>query len=131
MPAVVAADIERGDPRECRRLQDDLITTFRDDFARYAGRMDALILDYVLLAATAMLGRKFVAAHVGEGVKQHQASRALELLCQARLCHRVLHSAANGIPLGGEVNPRLCRVLLLDVGLAHGLLGTPAGSTFP
>jgi len=131
MPAVVAADVERGDPRECRRLQSDLITTFRDDFARYAGRMDALILDYVLLAATSMLGRKFVAARVGEGVKQHQASRALELLCQARLCHRVLHSAANGIPLGGEINPRLCKVLLLDVGIAHGLIGTPAGSMFP
>jgi predicted AAA+ superfamily ATPase len=131
MPAVVAADVERGDPRVCRRLQGDLITTFRDDFTRYAGRMDALILDYVLLAAASMLGRKFVAARVGEGVKQHQASRALELLCQARLCHRVLHSAANGIPLGGEVNPRLRKVLLLDVGLAHGLLGTPAGGTFP
>lgn len=131
MPAVVAADVERGDPRECRRLQGDLITTFRDDFARYTGRMDALILDYVLLAATSMLGRKFVAARVGEGVKQHQASRALDLLCQARLCHRVLHSAANGIPLGGEVNPRRRKVLLLDVGLVHGLLGTPAGSTFP
>jgi len=131
MPAVVAADVERGDPRECRRLQGDLITTFRDDFARYAGRMDALILDNVLLAAASMLGRKFVAARVGEGVKQHQASRALELLCQARLCHRVLHTAANGIPLGGEVNPRLRKVLLLDVGLVHGLLGTPAASTFP
>lgn len=131
MPAVVAADVERNDPRECRRLQGNLITTFRDDFARYAGRMDALILDYVLLAIASMLGRKFVATRVGEGVKQHQASRALDLLCQARLCHRVLHTAANGIPLGGEVNPRLRKVLLLDVGLAHGLLGTPAGSTFP
>ena len=131
MPAVVSADVRRNDPRECRGLQSDLITTFRDDFARYTGRMDALILDHVLLAAVAMLGRKFVAAHVGEGVKQHQASRALDLLRQARLCQRVLHSAANGLPLGGEVNSRLRKVLLLDVGLAHGLLGTPAASTFP
>ena len=119
MPAVVAADVDQDDPRECRRLQADLITTFRDDFARYAGRMDALILDHVLLAVASMLGRKFVAARVGEGVKQHQVSRALELLCQARLCHRVLHSAANGLPLGGEINPRLRKVLLLDVGMAR------------
>ena len=126
MPAVVAADVDQDDPRECRRLQTDLITTFRDDFARYAGRMDPLILDHVLLAVASMLGRRFVAARVGEGVKQHQASRALELLCQARLCHRVLHSAANGVPLGGEINPRMRKVLLLDVGMAHALLGTPA-----
>ncbi len=131
MPAVVAADVSRGDPRECRRLQYDLMTAFRDDFAKYAGRMDTLILDQVLLAVASMLGRKFVAARVGEGVKQHQASRALELLCQARLCHRVLHSAANGFPLGGEVNPRRRKVLMLDVGMSHALLGTPAGTTFP
>jgi predicted AAA+ superfamily ATPase len=131
MPAVVAADVDRENPRECRRLQSDLITTFRDDFARYAGRMDTLILDHVLLAIASMLGRKFVAAHVGEGVKQHQVSRSLELLCQARLCHQILHSAANGIPLGGEINRRRRKVLLLDVGMAHALLGTPAGSTFP
>ena len=91
MPAVVVVDVDQGDPRECRRLQTDLITTFRDDFARYAGRMDALVLDHVLLAVASMLGRRFVATRVGEGVKQHQASRALELLCQARLCHRVMH----------------------------------------
>jgi predicted AAA+ superfamily ATPase len=131
MPAVVAADVNRGEPRECRRLQSDLITTFRDDFARYSGRMDTLILDYVLLAITSMLGRKFIAARVGEGVKHHQVARALDLLCQARLCHRVVHSAANGLPLGGEINPRRRKVLLLDVGMAHALLGTPAGSTFP
>lgn len=131
MPAVVAADVDRGDPRECRRIQRDLVTAFRDDFARYSGRTDTLVLDHVLLAVTAMLGQKFVAARVGEGVKQHQVSRALELLCQARLCRRVLHSAANGLPLGGQVNPRLFKVMLLDVGLAHALLGTPAASTFP
>jgi predicted AAA+ superfamily ATPase len=131
MPAVVMADTERGDPRECRQLQTDLMNTYRDDFARYAGRMDPLILDHVLLAVTSMLGRKFVATRVGEGVKQHQASRALELLTQARLCHVVMHSAANGIPLGGEVNSRLRKVLLLDVGMAHALLGTPAEPAYP
>lgn len=131
MPAVIAADVERGDPRECRRLQHDLMMSFRDDFARYAGRLETLILDHTLLAVASMLGRKFVAARVGEGVKQHQATRALELLCQARLCHRVVCSAANGLPLGGEINSRMRKVTLLDVGLAHALLGTPAGGSFP
>ncbi len=131
MPAVVAADVERGDPAECRRLQGDLISAFRDDFTRYTARMDPAVIDTVLLAVVAMLGRKFVAARVGDGVKQHQVSRALELLCQARLCHQVVHTAANGIPLGGEVNPRLRKVILLDVGLAHPVLATPATTVFP
>lgn len=33
------------------------------------------------------LGRKFVYAHVGEGVKQQQAKRGLELLTLSRVVH--------------------------------------------
>lgn len=131
MPAIVAADAERQDPRECRRLQRDLIATYRDDFAKYAGRMDPQILDTVLLAAVSSLGRKFVYAKAGEGIKQHQAKRALEALAAARLCHLVLHSDATGLPLGGQVKDRFRKVILADVGLVHGLIGTPATSEFP
>ncbi len=85
MPAVVAADVQHGDPHRCRRLQGDLMRAYRDDFARYVGRMDPTILDRVLLAVADQLGDKFVHARVGEGVKQAQASRAVMLLAQARL----------------------------------------------
>ena len=131
MPAVVAADIAGQAPRACRDLQRDLLATFRADFAKYAGRMDREILGHVLEAVAGSLGRKFVYAQVGDGVKQHQAKRALELLSAARLCHLVHYSAANGIPLGGDVNDRFRKAILLDVGLFHALAGTPAAERFP
>jgi predicted AAA+ superfamily ATPase len=131
MPAVVAADVEHRDPQRCRRLQSDLIIAYRDDFARYVGRMDKAILDRVLLAVAEQLGDKFVHARVGDGVKQQQSTRALELLAQARLLTLVPHSTANGLPLGGSVHARNRKILLLDVGLAHALLATPAGAAFP
>jgi hypothetical protein len=131
MPAVVAADVNGSRPAECRRLQTDLTATFRDDFAKYAGRMEPGILDGVLLAVTGQLGRKFVLARVGEGIKQHQATRALDLLAGARLVTVAHHTHASGIPLGGDVSPRNRKVVLLDVGLVHSLLGTPAGASFP
>ncbi len=131
MPAVVAADAEHGEPERCRRLQTDLMTAYRDDFTRYVGRMDPAILDRVLLAVADQLGAKFVHARVGEGVKQQQASRALDLLARAQLVTLVPHSTANGLPLGGSVHARNRKVLLLDVGLAHALLATPATASFP
>jgi predicted AAA+ superfamily ATPase len=131
MPAVVAEDVARGDARACRRLQRDLIATYRADFAHYAGRMDRAILDSVLLAAARSVGQKFVYARVGEGVKQHQAKHAIELLSRARLCSLVRHTAANGLPLAGEVKDSFRKTLLLDVGLLHALLGTPADRQFP
>lgn len=131
MPAVVAADVESADAARCRRLQADLITAYRDDFARYVGRMEPAILDRVLLAVADQLGSKFVHARVGEGVKQHQARNALELLSQARLVTQVAHATGTAPPLGGSLHARNRKVILLDVGLAHALLATPAGTATP
>lgn len=131
MPAVVAADVEHGDPQRCRRLQADLVTAYRDDFKRYAGRMDTAMLDHVLLAVADQLGDKFVHTRVGEGVKQHHSVRALELLAKARVITLAPHSAAHAIPLGGHLHLRNKKAILLDVGLLHALLATPAARTFP
>jgi predicted AAA+ superfamily ATPase len=131
MPAAVAADTDGKDAKKVRRLQSDLMSAYRDDFAKYKGRMDSRILDQVFLAAAAMLGRKFMPSRAGSGIKHHQVARAMDLLCHSRLCTRIVHSAANGIPLGGEIKGNMSKPLLLDVGLVHALLGTPAGRTFP
>jgi hypothetical protein len=131
MPAVVRADVDSGNPAPCRRLQQDLMATFRDDFSRYGTRLDPPILDSTLLAVAAQLGSKFVYSKIGDGVKQHQGRQALELLARARLLTIATHSLANGIPLGGEVRARNQKVLLLDVGLAHALLRTPVASPHP
>lgn len=131
MPGIVAADADGRDPKQCRELQRDLVATYRADFARYSGRMDREILDRVLLFAAGSLGRKFVAARVGEGLKHPQVGRALELLETAGLCSVVRHTSANGLPLGAEGNPRFRKVLLLDVGMVQALLSTPAMKRFP
>ncbi|MBK8095535.1 MAG: ATP-binding protein [Planctomycetes bacterium] len=131
MPAVVAADVEHGDARRCRDRQIDLLATYRDDFARYVGRMDTGILDRVLFAVADQLGAKFVHARLGEGVRVAQSARALELLSKARLLTVVPHSTASAPPLGAAIHDRNRKVILLDVGLAHALLGTPAAALFP
>jgi predicted AAA+ superfamily ATPase len=131
MPAVAAADVEGRSPAECRELQQELMATYRADFAKYSGRMDRNVLDSVLMTVTASVGSKFVYARVGEGVKHHQAKRGLELLAAARLCHLVRHTAANGLPLSSEASDKFRKAVLLDVGLLHGLLRTPAAGRFP
>lgn len=131
MPAVVLTDVEGGLPADVRRRQADLVATYRDDFAKYAARTDPTVLDAVLRGVAAQLGRKFVYSHVADGLRHTLARDALEMLARAKLCHIVDHTAANGIPLGAEVKERNRKVILLDVGLVHALLGTPAAQAFP
>ncbi|MBI4607104.1 MAG: ATP-binding protein [Planctomycetes bacterium] len=131
MPAVVAAEVAGREPRALRELQRELVATYRADFARYCRRMDRDILDSVLRAVASSLGRKFVHARVGDGVKQHQAKRSLELLAMARLVHVVRCTAANGLPLGAEVKETFRKAVLADAGLVHAIVGTPAAQAFP
>ncbi|MGE3166742.1 MAG: ATP-binding protein [Planctomycetota bacterium] len=131
MPAVVAADVDSRLPSEVRSMQSELLATFRADFAKYAGRIDRGVLDLVLSSIAGSIGSKFVYARADVGVKQHQAKRALELLTAAQLTTVVRYTAANGIPLGAEAKDTSRKAVLLDVGLLHPLLGTPAGSIFP
>ena len=131
MPAVVAADVEGREPRALRDLQKELVAAYRADFAKYRGRMDQAVLDGTLRHVASSLGRKFVLARVGEGVKQHQAGRGLELLVMARLVHVVRYTAASGLPLGAEMKRSFRKAVLADVGLVHALVGTPAAQAFP
>lgn len=131
MPAVVAADIRGAEAAECRQLQRDLIQTYRDDFAKYSGRMNPRVLNATLLAVVQEMGKKFVYSHVDDSIRHTQAKQALELLAMSRLCSLIPHTHANGLPLGARTNERLRKVALLDVGLAHGLWDTPAAGSHP
>ena len=49
----------------------------------------------------------------------------------ARIVHQVRHADANGLPLGAEVKDNFRKCVLVDIGLAQALLGTPAAQAFP
>ncbi len=130
MPAVVAADVAGAEAEDVRRVQRDLLTSYRDDFAKYTGRMGPRVLDQVLVAVVASLGQKLVYTRLGEGVKNHQAKRAIELLEDARLCRIIRYSSASGLPLAAHGKDTFRKAVLLDVGLLHPIVRTPAGQRF-
>ena len=131
MPAVVAADVAGRSAHQLRAMQQDLTATYRADFAKYGGRLDRALLDTTLLAVARHLGQKVVYSRLGEGIGSQRAKTALERLAAARLCHIVPHTAANGLPLAAETKDRLRKALLVDVGVLHALLSTPAMDAFP
>lgn len=131
MPAVVSAEVDGVEPAGCRQMQRDLLQTYRDDFTKYSGRMSPRILHATLLAAVHEMGKKFVYSHVEESIQHTQAKHALELLAMSRLCTVIPHTQAHGLPLAAQINDRIRKVALLDVGLAHGLWNTPAAGGYP
>ncbi len=127
MPEAVEAWVESEDLKQCTAVHKSLVQAFRQDFVKYAGRVQQNHVEMVFSAIPRLLGRKFVFHSVTPDVRSRTLRPALELLAKAQVAHIVNHSASNGVPLGAEVNPRLFKVLLLDVALTQTLLGIDLG----
>jgi hypothetical protein len=123
MPEVIAEWIKKPDDARRLQLQRDLIATYRDDFNKYRARLSADLLRRVMDAVPRQLGDRFVYNQVEADARHPDLKKAFDLLAMARVCHRVEHTAGNGLPLGAETNPRLFKALLVDIGLAAAQLG--------
>jgi len=131
MPEIVQADVEEKNGEECRDIQNNLYATYRADFAKYRKRIDSHILDKALLAICHSVGEKFVYSKINNSIKHYQAKQAIQMLTQARLCHTIYHSCANGLPLGGEIKEKSQKIILNDISLFHAMVKTPAKSSYP
>lgn len=123
MPAAVEAFRVEHSLLRVAAVQRDLLATLRDDFAKYSGRVPHERLRRVLDSVPQQLGGKFTYRRVDPDERAAGLKVAVELLCLARVCHRVAATPARGVPLGAGVDPSAFRLLHLDVGLVSTNLG--------
>jgi predicted AAA+ superfamily ATPase len=123
MPEAVETYRQARSLLDCARVHHDLLATFRDDFAKYASAVHRDRLIKVLDAVPRMIGQKFVYGRVDRDERAAVLRQAVDMLCRARVCHRVEGTHATGVPLGAEVDDRRYKLLLIDVGLASASLG--------
>ncbi|MCK5249516.1 MAG: ATP-binding protein [Spirochaetaceae bacterium] len=123
LPEVMAEHVSDKGMTACMQLQRNLVATYRDDFNKYRGRISVDLLRRAMDAVPRQLGGRFVYSHVEEDTNHRDIKQAMQLLELARICHRVEHTAANGLPLGAETNPRMFKAILVDIGLVSIQLG--------
>lgn len=124
MPEAIAEYIESNSLEEVTPIQESILTTFIDDFAKYRRhKKDPHRLQNIF---------RYIPQHVGEKIKYSSISRedrsretkeALELLIMAKVVSRIYHTTASGLPLHAEINPRVYKCLFLDVGLMNRCCG--------
>lgn len=123
MPAAVSIWIKNKSLQDVNQIHHDLIATYRDDIAKYRGRIPTERIDEVMMAVPKKLGEKFVYSKINPTIQISTIKQSLDLLCKARICHRIIGTSANGLPLGAETQDRNLKVIFLDVGLASATLG--------
>lgn len=123
MPAVVQSWVSEHSLDKVGQIQQNLLTTYRDDFAKYKGNIETERLDEVMTAIPKMLGKKFVFSQVNADVKAAAMKQVLNSLQKAKVVNRVRCSAANGVPLAAQIRGKYFKMIFLDVGLCGASLG--------
>lgn len=126
MPEAVRIWVQTCNYKECGIVHNDILDTYQDDFKKYKTRISPLLLSQTLKSVVLQAGGKFVYAQVSNTADGTSVKEALSLLALAGLVTPVVHTAANGLPLGAEVNEKFRKFLFLDIGLMQSLLGIQA-----
>lgn len=123
MPEAVATYSEKKDFLAVEKIKHSILDTYVDDFSKYATKAEQNRLRALFNKAPNLIGKKFKYSHISPNEKSTLLGHALSQLRLARVVHCVYHSAANGVPLGAEINEKKFKVLFLDVGLVATSLG--------
>ena len=119
MPESVVAFLDGGaDFEASERARQGILSTFADDFAKYARRMPVANLRKVFESVPRQLGEKFTWTRADREIRAAALSAAMDLLCMARVAAKVPRTTGNGIPFGAGADERRFKALFLDVGLA-------------
>ncbi len=129
MPAAVKEWPETKSPVAVAEIHQNLISTFTDDFNKYSGRVPSERLYKVMMTVPQLIGQKFMFSNVDRSEPAKALKRGLSLLCSARICRKINHSAGRGGPLAAQENENKFKVIFLNTGLISALLGIPLKST--
>jgi len=122
MPAVVSEYVRNRDTLAAQKKLSNLIDSLKADFSKYKKRVPELRIARAFQAVVEQAGSKFMYSKV-ESYDARQVKESIRLLENAGLIIPVVHTPANGIPLGAQANYRKQKYLLLDTGIFQRLLG--------
>ena len=110
---------------ESFQAQAEIIGSCREDFAKYTPRVAHASLDTVLLSVARQVGEQIKYTRLDDSHTGPTNRRAFDLLCKARVVHKIASCDPSGLPLGASVNEKRFKAALLDIGLLQNLCQVP------
>ncbi len=123
MPESVDVFLSSGDLRQVEKVQQSILNTYRDDFAKYASGEELLTLRRVFDWVPARAGDKVIYSHISPDLRARKVRNAIELLTGARVIFPTVYSSGNGIPLNAGSRESVFKLYFLDVGLMSNMTG--------
>jgi len=117
MPAAVRAFAETRSFLAAAQEQDDILVALKSDFSKYKDKVPPARIRNALASVIRQTGEKFTYTDSEMELSYRQSKECTELLEMAKLAIRVDACHANGVPLGGDIDPRGNKFAFFDIGL--------------
>lgn len=128
MPKVISTYLLNHDFNEARIVQENLLTSYRGDFAKYSGSVDALRILSLFENIPKQLAkdnRKFQFKLLKPGSRYAEFSSSINWLEYAGLVHRIPIISHAEIPLKVQQNENIFKLYFFDTGLLGALAELP------
>ncbi len=126
MPEAMAFYLQNQDLYRVQRIQNSILQTYRDDFAKYANRVQHKYLQVVYDQAAMMLGQRISFSKMDADFRSRDLKEAITMLEYAGVVKRIYATSASGLPLSATLNEKKFKLHFLDVGLAQRKTGLDA-----
>jgi predicted AAA+ superfamily ATPase len=120
MPKAVAAFAENRDWGKVRTIQNEIMSTYRDDFSKHAPKEIVPRINMVWDSVSAQLSKqnkKFIYGVMKEGARAKDFEMAIQWLTDAGLLHKVYNLSKPALPLNAYQELSAFKLYLNDVGL--------------
>lgn len=123
MPEAVLAFKESASLEEASSVHRRIVSTYEDDFAKYARRRELIRLQRTFRLIPRQVGQKVKYVNFSREDRSRDIKAAIDLLEKARVCIRVYAGHCSGVPLNADINSFVYKLLFLDVGLMNHVSG--------
>jgi len=115
MPECVKHFAENKDYKTVRKIQDDLIYTYQQDFAKYSPLVNKDCLMDVLSNITQNIGGQIIYSKLSERYTMPTNKKGVEVLTTAKLLYKIENVSVKTLPFSS--NGKQFKMLFLDIGL--------------
>jgi hypothetical protein len=123
MPEAILKYLRSGQFSDVIPVQRSIISTYLDDFSKYATEKALLRLQKVFNYIPRSVGKKIKYSNISRDEAARELRFAIELLSKARIISQVYHSHCSGLPLQAEIDEFTYKALFLDIGLMNRICG--------
>lgn len=119
MPAVISEYLDSSKLLLCQDIQTAILTTFRNDFGKYANRTPHNHLQTIFAKIPGIIGKWLKYSTLDPEVATATLKNALYKLRDAGLIIPIYATSAAGLPFITHRNEKKCKLLFLDIGLVE------------